>query len=264
MMDATTLDIERDGGIVTIRLNRPDAKNALDRTMAHDLMIAAIACDEDPGVRAVVLTGAGEMFCPGGDIKFFAAEGTRIGRTLKEMTGTFHAALSRFARMNAPLIVAVNGVAAGAGMSLALAGDLVYAARAAQFTMAYTKVGLSPDGGSTYFLPRLVGLRRAQELALTNRTLSAEEALDWGLVTRVVDDAALAEAARATAERLAAGSLAAHGSVKRLLADSFAHSMETQMELESREVAARAQEPDGQEGLRAFAEKRAPKFEGAG
>jgi len=250
-------------GIAYITMNRPDAANSLNAALAHDLMMAAIRCDEDAGIRAVILTGAGKMFCAGGDLKTFAAFGADTGVKLKEITTYLHAATSRFMRMNAPLIVAVNGIAAGAGMSLAVAGDLVIAARGARFTMAYTAAGLSPDGSSTWFLPRLIGLRRTQELMLTNRMLDAAEALDWGLVGQVVDDGALADTAMDLARRLARGPTLAHGAVKTLLIDSTTNTLETQMELEARLIARTAQSDDGREGIAAFVAKRKPAFKGA-
>ena len=173
-----------------------------------------------------------------------------------------HMAISRFVRMDAPLVVAVNGAAGGGGMSFVLAADLVLAAESAKFTMAYTKAGLSPDGGSTYFLPRIVGVRRALELALTNRVLTAREAQEWGLVTRVVPDAALGADAAALAVQLAAGATRAYGAAKRLLHHSFAESLETQMELEAQAIAERARGADAREGMAAFIAKRAPRFEG--
>lgn len=162
--------------------------------------------------------------------------------------------------MDAVLVTAVNGAAAGAGFSLAVAGDLVLAAESASFTMAYTKVGLSPDGSASYHLPRLVGLRRAQELMLTNRTLSAAQALDWGLVTDVVADTELGDRATALAEQLAGGSAPSHGAVKALLLASSKNGLEEQMELEGRTIARRADSADGREGVDAFLAKRRPEF----
>src|SRR5262249_38834046 len=178
------------------------------------------------------LTAAGKMFCAGGDLKSFAAQGESLPSLLKEITTNLHAATSRFARMSAPLVVAVNGTAAGAGFSIAISGDLVVMAESAKLTMAYPAAGLSPDGSSTWFLPRLVGLRRAQELMLTNRRLSAAEALAWGLVNQVVPDAELAATAMVLAKQLAAGATRALGTVKSLLATTFNESLETQMELQ--------------------------------
>lgn len=257
------LRFELSDGVATLTLDRPDAANAIDLALGRDLMHAAIRCDEDPAVRAVLLTGTGKMFCAGGDLKAFAAERKALPALLKELTVYLHAATSRFARMDAPLVVAVNGAAAGAGMSLALSGDLVLMAESAKLAMAYTAAGLSPDGSSTWFLPRLLGMRRTQELMLTNRRLSAAEALEWGLVSRVVPDEELAGAAAALARELAAGPTRAFGTVKTLLATAFQESLETQMELEARGIAAMAGTADGREGIDAFVGKRAPKFTGA-
>jgi 2-(1,2-epoxy-1,2-dihydrophenyl)acetyl-CoA isomerase len=249
--------------VAKITLDRPDAANGIDLALGRDLMRVAIRCDEDPDVRAVLLTGAGKMFCAGGDLKSFASFGDDLPAALKELTTYLHAATSRLARMDAPLVVAVNGAAAGAGMSLAVAGDLVVAAASAKFTMAYTAAGLSPDGSSTYYLPRLIGLRRTQELVFTNRRLSADEALEWGLVNRVVPDEALLDEAGKLAAQLAQGPTRAYGEVKTLLDASFSGTLETQMELEARGIAAMAGTLDGKEGIRAFLEKRRPTFTGA-
>jgi 2-(1,2-epoxy-1,2-dihydrophenyl)acetyl-CoA isomerase len=260
-MEYRTLGFELKDHVARITLNRPDAGNALDGEMGRELMHAAIRCSEDRAVRAVLLGGAGRMFCVGGDLKSFAAQGDRLSAHLKELAGMLHLAISRFVRMDAPLIVAVNGAAGGGGMSFVLAADLVLAAESAKFTMAYTRAGLSPDGGSTYFLPRMVGVRRALELALTNRVLTAREAQDWGLITRVVGDAALAAESQALAAQLAAGATRAFGAAKRLLHHSFAESLETQMELEAQAIAEQARGADAREGIAAFIAKRAPRFE---
>src|SRR3954462_3018747 len=216
-----TLLYEVKDHVARITLNRPDAANALDMEMARDLMHVSISASEDPTVRAVILTGAGKMFSGGGDLKSFAAQGDALPGHLKEVALYLHAAISRFVRMDAPVIAAVNGTAGGGGMSLCLFADVVLAAESAKFTLAYTRAGLSPDGGSTYFLPRLIGLRRALELALTNRVLTAKEAQDWGIVTRVVADAELQGEAQALASQLASGATRAIGAAKRLLHHSF-------------------------------------------
>ena len=261
-MEYRTLGYELQDHVARITLNRPDSGNALDGEMGRELMHAAIRTSEDRAVRAVLLTGAGRMFCVGGDLKSFASQGERLSAHLKELAGMLHMAISRFVRMEAPFIVAVNGAAGGGGMSFVLAADLVLAAESAKFAMAYTKAGLSPDGSSTYFLPRIVGLRRALELALTNRVLTAREAQEWGLATRVVPDAALAAEAQGLAAQLATGATRAFGAAKRLLHHSFAESLETQMELEAQAIAERARGADAREGIAAFIAKRAPCFDG--
>ena len=261
-MDYEHIQLERDGAVAVVRLNRPQAANSLSRQTMLELMDVAVRCDEDPEVRAVLLTGNGPMFCSGADLKGFLERRDDLGTFVKELTVYIHAAVSRFARMEAPLVVAVNGIAAGGGFSLAILGDVVIAADSARFTLAYTASGLSPDASSTFFLPRLVGLRRARHLALTNRRLDAAEALDWGLVDRVVPADALESEALATARELAAGPTAAYGSAKRLLLASFENGLETQMELEAREVTANAKGADVREGIAAFVEKRKPRFTG--
>ena len=262
-MDFETLLFERRSAVAVVTLDRPDAANALNPQMAADLADAAVACDADDSIRAVVLTGAGDkLFCGGGDLRSFAEAGDGARAMVLEMTKNLHSAVSRFARLDAPVLVALNGTAGGGGMSLALAGDLMFAAENAKLTMAYTRAGLSPDGSSTYFLARIVGLRRAAELALLNRVLSAQEALEWGLVNRVLPANELMPAALETAERLAAGPTRAFGTAKRLLLDGFAQSLDTQMEYESRGIADCLSSADGREGVRAFLDKRKPAFEG--
>ncbi len=249
-------------GVAVMTLNRPDAANAMDLQMSKEMLDVSITCDEDPSVRVLVIRARGRMFCAGGDLKSFAESGDRIGHALKDMTTYLHGAISRFSRMNAPVITEVQGMAAGAGMSLAITGDLVFAGESAGFTMAYTAAGLSPDGSSTFFLPRLVGVQRAKELMITNRRLSAEEALQWGLVNRVIADDALADEVMGAAGTLAVGPTAAFGSVKRLLDTTFGVGLETQMELEAREIVDNAKGRDGREGIEAFVTKRKPDYTG--
>src|SRR5689334_404188 len=250
-MDYATLRFALADGVARITLDRPDAANALNAEMARELAHAAIRCSEDRSVRAVILTGAGRMFSGGGDLKSFAAQGDALPSHLKEVAGNLHAAISRFVRMDAPVIAAVNGAAGGAGFSLCLFCDLVLAAQSAKFVLAYTRAGLSPDGGSTFFLPRIVGLRRALELALTNRPLTADEALAWGIVNRVVADAELQAEAERLAAALAAGATGAFGAAKRLLHHGFGESLETQMELEAQAIAAQARGAESREGIAA-------------
>ena len=254
-----TIQFDQTGPVTRITLNRPAAANGLNDAMTRELAHAAVRCDV-PGTKVVLLTAAGRFFCAGGDLKAMAASPLGPGPFVKGIADDLHRALSTFARMDAVLITAVNGVAAGAGFSLAIGGDLVLAASSASFTMAYTRAGLSPDGSASYYLPRLVGVRRTQDLMLTNRKLSAAEALDWGLVNYVVDDAELAGRADALAAEIAAGAGGSHASVKKLLLATFDNGIETQMELEGRLIAANADSADGREGIGAFLGKRAPKF----
>lgn len=247
-------------GVAHVTLDRPDVGNAINLQAARDLMRAALHCDENPAVRAVVLAGSGRMFCAGGDLKSFSEQGENLPHHLKEVTTYLHAAVSRFARMDAPVVAAVQGSAAGAGFSLAISCDLVLAAESSRFTLGYSKVGLTPDGSSTYFLPRLVGFRRAAELTLTGRVLWAHEALEWGIVTHIVPDEDLAAEAAGLATELASGPKAALGASKRLLHAGWSESLETQMEAETRTIAEMARTADAHEGISAFIQKRTPQF----
>ena len=258
-----TLGFEVADGVARLTLDRPDAANAFTTETCREMLEAFIACDHRDDVRAVLLTGAGRMFTAGGDLKFFAAQGDRLGGALKEITTYLHAAVSRMAHMDPPVVCAVNGMAAGAGVSLVAACDYVVAAAdAARFTLAYTAGGLSPDGSSTWFLPRLVGLRRARELILTNRVLAAAEAQEIGLVDRVVPDADLAGEAARQAASFAAGPTKAYGAAKRLLLDGMIGGLETQMDREARSISDLARTADLREGVAAFVAKRKPDFRG--
>ncbi len=261
-MSFETLLYETRDGVAYITLNREDAANAINLQMGRDLMLAALRCDEDPGVRAVLIRAQGKIFCAGGDLGSFSSAGEGMPRLLKELTTYLHAAISSFARMSAPVVAAVHGSAAGAGFSLACASDLLMCAESAKFTLAYTRVGLTPDGSSTYYLPRLIGTRRALELMLTNRVLSSQEAYAWGLVNRVVADDQLAQESEGLARQLATGPTLAFGAVKQLLLSSANESLETQMEHEARAIADAARSSDAQEGIEAFFAKRRPKFNG--
>jgi len=257
-----SLLLEVADGVARLTLNRPDAANALNLPMAKAFLDAALYCANAREVRAVQLDAAGKMFCAGGDVKSFAALGEDLPAGMQELTTYLHAGISTFARSRVPVVTVVQGAAAGAGMSLAASGDLVLAAESAKFTMAYTGIGLSPDGSSSYYLPRLIGMRRTQELMITNRRLSAAEAQDWGLVTEVVADEELAKRADELARSLAQGPTNAYGSVKRLLNESFTSTLETQMELEARAFVENCRGADGREGIQAFVEKRKPSFRG--
>ena len=261
-MQYSTLLFDVQEGVAHITLNRPEAANTINEQMSRDLMEAVLRCDENPDIRAVMISGAGKMFCGGGDLKDFNSRGKELPYYLKEASTYFHAAISRLTRMDSPVVAAVHGYATGAGMSLAIACDIVIATETTQFRVAYTRVGLTPDGSGTYFLPRIVGLRRALELTLTNRMLSAREALEWGIVTRVVPDAELLSQARALAAQLAAGPTRAYGLSKRLLHSGWTETLETQMENESQSIANSARTADAHEGISAFLEKRPPKFKG--
>lgn len=261
-MSYETITLSIEDAVARLTLNRPDAANGMNLALMRELADAVHTCGASPDVRAILVTGSGRFFSAGGDLQSFASELDNLPRLLNELTLYLHAAISRLARMNAPVIAAVNGPCAGAGMSLACACDYVMVAESASFTMAYTAAGLSPDGSSTWFLPRRIGELRTRELMLTNRKLSAAEAVDWGLANRVVPDADLLQEAGQLATRLARGPTLSFGRVKTLLNDTFANGMETQMELEARAIASAATTADAQEGIRAFLAKEKPDFSG--
>ena len=250
------------GGVVIVTLNRPEKLNAVTAVLIRELLDAFDAADADDAVRVVIVTGAGRAFCAGGDVRDFADNLEHIGVLIKELTTYLHGTVSRFCRSDKPVIMAVNGIAAGGGLSFALSGDLVVAAESARLTMAYSRIAATPDGSSSYFLPRLIGLRRAMELYFTNRVLTAREALEWGLVTRVVPDAELAAAVAALAGELAQGPSKAFGGAKRLFHQATWESLETQMELEAQAIAASGHTEDFKNGVTAFARKQAPTFHG--
>jgi 2-(1,2-epoxy-1,2-dihydrophenyl)acetyl-CoA isomerase len=257
-----SLTLTKAAHVATITLNRPEALNALDLQLGRELFDAVLEVDEDPDVRCVVLTGAGRAFCAGGDVKAFADNLPRIGVLIKELTTYLHGAVSRLCRSDKPVIMAVNGVAAGGGFSLALSGDVVLAAESASFSMAYARIAATPDGSSSYFLPRLIGLRRAMDLYFSNRTLTGPEAMEWGLVTRVVPDAELTSATDTLARELAQGPTRAFGAAKRLFHQSTWESLETQMELEAQAIAAAGHSQDFAAGVTAFVNKQTASFQG--
>ena len=262
MESLTTLLFKVSEHVAYITLNRPAVANAVSLELAQELEEVVRECDEGESVRAVLLTGAGRIFCGGGDKSLVPQEPSRRSIHLKRVNRFLHSAIQCFARMRAPVVVAVNGAAAGYGMSLACAGDIVLANESARFTMDYSRVGLTPGASSTYYLPRIIGLRRTMELALTNRTLTAREAEAIGLVTRVVPDVQLIAQAESLADELAHGPTRAHGGVKRLLYGAATNPLYEQMELENESISEMARSADAQEGLNAFLAKRPPQFSG--
>lgn len=258
-MDSTVTYEVRDR-VAYVTLNRPDGGNAMNLQLGRDLFDAARRCEADRSVRAVVLTGAGKSFCFGGDLRGMLVEsGDNLGGYLRELTADLHDAILRFTHMDAPVIAAVNGTAAGAGIGLVAMADLTVAAEGAKFSLAYTGVGLTPDGSTSWFLPRAVGYKRAMELMLTNRVLTAAEALNWGLVNQVVPNGEALNEATKLALRLAAGPRSAFGRAKRLMGSSM--DLAQQLDDESRAIAVQGPSPEGREGIQAFLEKRPPRYE---
>ncbi len=251
------------GGVATLTLNRPDAGNAMNMALVSALRGHAESLTGRDDVRVVVLRGSGKMFCVGGDLGWMASREDR-GTAIRELADELHAGLLALRALDAPVVAVVHATAAGAGFSLVAGADIALAGEGASFVMAYTKVGLSPDGGSSWWLPRVVGTRRATELMLLNEPLTPARAAEIGLVTRVLPDAELeAEATRVVAA-LAAGPRGAHGAVKRLVDASSTATFADQMDAESAAIAAQADGPEGREGVAAFLERRRPDFGGAG
>lgn len=248
--------------VAVITLNRPDAANALTKTMARELFEASVRCDTDKSIRSVVLTGSGKMFCAGGDLQSFHDQGDEVPAYLTATATMLHASVSRFNHMAPPVVMAVNGTAAGGGFSLCLSGDYIMASDKAKFVSAYTASALTPDGSSTYFLAKHIGLLRAKELILTNRVLTAEEARDWGMINQVVPADDLMTAAMDLARKFAAGPTAAFGAAKHLLNSAYTESLETQLESESRSIVAMMRSEDGAHGLESFLNKKKPTFKG--
>jgi len=259
-MSDRRLTISIDEGIARICLIRPDAANTIDLVFAKEFQAAAEACVVDRA-RVVLVTAVGRQFCGGGDLKSFADQAD-LGAHLEEVTRHLHAGIATLVEMDAPVVMAVQGAVAGAGLGLVCAADIVVAGEAATFVMAYTQLGLTPDGSSSWYLPQHVGLRRALDLTLTNRVLSADEALAWGVITRlVVDDQVLVEA-EAIVELLAAGPTAAYGASARLLRSALGNTLEEHLRAETANLAQRARAADGLEGIRSFMERRSVNFIG--
>ncbi len=250
---AGRIALSREGGIARLRLVNPGGRNAVDLHFCEAFARAVRACEAGPEPAAVVVVSAeGEAFSVGGDIREFVAERAQIEKHVRKMAAALHQGVLRLHRMDATVVFAVAGVAAGAGFSLVCGADLVLAGRSARFTSAYTRSGLSPDGGGTWFLPRIVGARRAFELMALNPVLGAEEARGLGLVTRVVDDDALAAETEAVARQLAAmppGGLAA---LKRLLRSARDNTLEHQLAAEADSISRLAATPSTMARLEAF------------
>ncbi|MGR8920678.1 MAG: enoyl-CoA hydratase/isomerase family protein, partial [Gammaproteobacteria bacterium] len=223
---------------------------------ATELAHAAIACECDESVRVVLLAANGDRFSVGGDLNEFLAKRAQLRAHVREMATQFHLAITVLNRLEAPLVCAVNGMAAGGGVSLVCMSDLAIAARSAKFCLAYTRSGLTPDGGSTWFLPRLVGAQRAFDIMATNPTLSADEAASIGLIARVVDDELFDDAVEDVLRTLAEAPSAVMGRTKRLLRQSLSNSLEAQLELESQYIARNVSEPETLATLAAFFARR--------
>ncbi|WP_309602533.1 enoyl-CoA hydratase-related protein [Sphingomonas sp.] len=252
-MSEQNLLCDVEDGVGRLTLNRPEQGNAIDVALADALMEAAVRLAEDPSAKVVTLTGNGRLFCAGGDIAAFAKG--EPGAVIARITVSLHAAINRLATMPKPLICLVNGPAAGAGLGLAMLGDIVLAASSSHFTSAYTAIGVSPDAGTSWLLPRLVGLRRAQDMILTNRRVGPEEAVAMGLATRMVADDALASEGDKLARSLGAGATGALATARLLLHRSYRSSLADQLEAEAAGIVATARSAEAGERFAAFREK---------
>jgi 2-(1,2-epoxy-1,2-dihydrophenyl)acetyl-CoA isomerase len=262
-MEFETLRIEQPApAVARIVLSRPGAFNAVSLKMALELREAMRRVEMDGASRALILTGDGKAFCAGGDVSGFHAALPAPEQLIKDIVLPLHDAVAIMTHMDKPVLAAVNGIAAGAGVGLLLAADLALAGASAKVSLAYTGIGASPDGGTTFYLPRVVGVRRALELVLENRVVEAQEALALGLFNAVVPDAALQAAVLERAQQLAAGPTRAYGTAKRLVHGSFDSSFESQLMREGRGIAAMASTADFAEGVTAFVQKRKPAFKG--
>lgn len=261
-MDLKNASYEVRDGVAHVRLTRPEGANALNPQLSADLRDVMLAIQFDDSVKAVSVTAEGKVFCAGGDLKEFNEAGDGLPALASGMLVDFHGAIYKMNRMPKPFVAGVNGAAGGAGMSIVSAFDLVVAGESAKFTMAYTRAGVTPDGTSTYFVARHIGLRRMMELTLTNRVLSAQEAMEWGFINQVVPDDEVDDAAAALAQQFADGPSWTLGHAKRIVYQGYERSLEEAGELEGVTIATAMGRHDGQEGIAAFVEKRAPNFTG--
>ncbi|MEM5431624.1 enoyl-CoA hydratase-related protein [Cupriavidus oxalaticus] len=249
-------------GVATLTLNRPDVLNAMNADLMRELREGVDRAAADAEVRAVLITGAGRGFCAGADLAARQGGGNGLQDSGQMLRERYHPIILALRQMPKPVITAVNGVAAGAGMSLALAGDVVLAGRSATFLQAFSKIGLIPDAGSTYFLPRYAGEMRARALAILAEKIDAEEAHRIGLVWKVHDDAALQDEAGKLAHHLAGMPTLAYGMIKEALNQSFGNDLAAQLEVEATLQSRASRSEDCKEGVAAFMEKRKPLFKG--
>lgn len=250
-------------GLATITLNRPEARNAVNGALAEELLMVAMRLAEDATVRAVHIRAHGPAFTVGGDIDVFASTAhAELPRLLQTMTAPYHHALTLLSRLRAPIICEVQGAAAGGGLGLIYIADIVLAGESAKFAAGFAALGLSGDGGNSWYLPKLVGVRRAASFYLEQKVLSAEEACEWGMITRVVDDSQLQEQALMLAQRLAGGPTVALGNIRELLHESWTASLPAHLAAESSNLARSAATEDAIEAIASFTKKQQPTYKG--
>lgn len=256
-----TVRVDREAGVGTVTLDRPERNNAMDAATAEALREAAVELVSDDDVRCLVLTGTGATFNTGADLSVLDAD-ERDEVRLRTIAARLHEFVSQLARADVPVVCAVNGVVAGGGIGPSLCGDVVIAAESARWEFAYPRIGLSADGGSTYFLPRLVGLRTAQEIAFRDEPVGAAEAAEIGLATEAVPDDGFEERVREEAERLASGPTRAYAETRTLLRTSFDHGLDEQLAREAERIAGLTRTDDFAAGVEAFFGDGDPEFEG--
>ncbi|MEL6862143.1 MAG: enoyl-CoA hydratase/isomerase family protein [Pseudomonadota bacterium] len=256
-----TVHLDVQDGLARLTLTNGKKGNPLDMSFGSEIKAAAIELQARDDLRAVLLTAEGKNFSVGGNLASFASV-EDLPTYVRASTADYHAALGMLLRLRAPIVSAVQGAVAGAGVALAVFSDIVIAAEDSNFTMAYTAIGFSPDGASTYVLPRLVGMRKFQELVLTNRTVDANEALNIGLITEIVPNDDLLEHAEKTARRLASGPTQAYAATRRLLLETFDNSLDTHLAREVELLAAVSASDDVSEGIQAALERRKASFKG--
>lgn len=261
-MNFETISFEASDGVGRLRLTRPDGANAVCEQFADEFKRVMIEIAFDDSIRAVAVTAQGRVFCAGGDLKEFYGQGQNLSRHGAKLLGDFHTAIYTMNRMAKPFVAGVRGAAGGAGLSLVSSFDLVISSESAKFTMAYTRAAMTPDGTSSYFLARHIGLRRALDLTLTNRVLDSHEAEAWGLVNRVVADDDVDDATQELAAQLAAGAPFAVGRAKQVIYHGYENTLETAGDFEGAMITEAMGTSDGQEGIAAFVEKRDPNFTG--
>jgi 2-(1,2-epoxy-1,2-dihydrophenyl)acetyl-CoA isomerase len=249
------------GNILSIKLNRPEAYNALNLETMQSLTEALSHAAADPSIHGILLTGSGKAFCSGGDLKWISQQTEDSRAVLHRLAPQFHLSITEIRRMEKPVVAAINGIAAGGGFSLALACDFRVMAESAFLRQAYTSSGLSIDGGGSFALPRLVGSARAMEIMTFDPPISSSQALEWGLATQVVPDEKLTGEVFSMLETITSGALHSFAWSKKLINQSFQNTLETQLELERQGISDCAAHPNGQEGIRAFVEKRKPSFD---